>query len=71
MLGKVLRKYREAKGLSQEELSFEADIHRNYVSQLERGLQSPTFEVLRRICKALDVKTSVLIAEVEALEEDD
>lgn len=71
MLGQILRKYREAKGLSQEELSFEADIHRNYVSQLERGLQSPTFEVLRRICKALGVKTSVLIAEVEALEGDD
>lgn len=68
MLGQLIRKHREAKDLSQEELSFEAEIHRTYVSQLERGLQSPTIEVLRRICSALDIKTSALLAELEFLE---
>jgi transcriptional regulator with XRE-family HTH domain len=52
-------------GLTQEELAFKTDISRNYVSLLELGEKSPTVQVLLRICKAVGVKASVLIARME------
>ena len=65
MIGDELRKAREKAGLSQEKLGFEAEVHRTYVSQLERNKKSPTVTVLFRICKARKVKPSRLIARVE------
>jgi transcriptional regulator with XRE-family HTH domain len=65
MLGDELRKAREKAGLTQEELSFAAKIDRTYVSQLERNLKSPTVDVLLRLCTALGVPASRLIARVE------
>ena len=53
------------KPLSQEKLGFKAKIHRNYVSLLELDRKSPTVEILFRICKAMRIKPSELIAEVE------
>jgi transcriptional regulator with XRE-family HTH domain len=64
-LGKELRKARLAAGLTQEELAFKADISRNYVSLLELDEKSPTVQVLMRICKALGVKASAIIARIE------
>lgn len=64
-LGDELRKARLAAGMTQEQLAFEADVSRNYVSLLELGEKSPTVQTLLRICKALGVKASRLIARVE------
>jgi transcriptional regulator with XRE-family HTH domain len=64
-LGKELRKARAAAGLTQEELAFKADVSRNYVSLLELDHKSPTVQMLLRICKALGVKASQVIARVE------
>jgi len=65
MLGEELRKARLAAGMTQEELSFEAGLHRTYVNQLERDKKSPTVNVLFRICDALGITASGLIAQVE------
>lgn len=65
MLGEELKKAREFAGLSQERLAFEAGVHRTYISLLERDKKSPTLSVLFRICKALDISASQLIASVE------
>ena len=65
MLGDELRKTRVAAGLTQEELAFKADVSRNYVSLLELGQKSPTVETLDRICRALGIKMSGLIARWE------
>jgi len=65
MLGSELRKAREAAGMSQETLGFEAGVHRTYISLLERNVKSPTLNVLFRICKALGISASELIARVE------
>lgn len=65
MLGSELRKAREAAGMSQEMLGFEAGVHRTYISLLERNMKSPTLNVLFRICKALGISASELIARVE------
>lgn len=65
MLGNELRKARENAGMTQEQLSFEAEIDRTYISQLENDKKSPTLEVLFRICDALGVQASDLIARIE------
>lgn len=71
MLGSELRKAREAAGMSQETLAFEAGVHRTYISLLERDLKSPTLKVLFRICRALDISASELVARVETSTRED
>lgn len=63
--GSVLRQLRESKGLSQEELADQCSIHRTYVSQLERGLKSPTLRLVWQICASLDVSPLSLITNVQ------
>ncbi len=66
VFGKVLKQKREALNLSQEELAFEAGLHRTYISLLERGIKTPTLNVLFQIADALDILPSQLIEEIEA-----
>lgn len=54
-VGQELRFCRTQKGLSQEELGFEASLHRTYISIIERGLKSPTISTTVRICTALEI----------------
>ena len=65
MLGDELRKARDEAKLTQEQLSFAAEIDRTYISQLENNKKSPTVDVLFRICKALGVSASEIIGRVE------
>ena len=65
MLGNELRKAREQAKITQEKLSFEAEVDRTYISQLENDRKSPTVEVLLRLCRAMGVSASELIARVE------
>ena len=61
----VLRRLRTEKGLSQEEFGSAADLHRTYVSQLERGLKSPSLKTLYKIASVLGISLTELIALVE------
>ena len=54
-LGRVLRTFREARKLSQEELAHRADVDRTYVGSIERGQRNPTFENLWFLLRALEV----------------
>jgi transcriptional regulator with XRE-family HTH domain len=65
MVGEELRKAREAAGMTQEELSSKARVDRSYISQLERGLKSPTLDMLLRLCMALGVSAAEIVARVE------
>lgn len=60
-IGAVIASLRSKAALSQEALAERADVHRTYISQLERGIKSPTFDTLRRIAAALNVKASDLV----------
>ena len=62
---KVLKNLRSAKGLSQEELGFEANLHRTFISQLERGLKSPTLDTLYDICAVLKISAPEFLALVD------
>ncbi|QQS44567.1 helix-turn-helix transcriptional regulator [Candidatus Roizmanbacteria bacterium] len=48
-----LRKVREEKGLTQEDLAFKAGVNTAYYSHLERGVYSPTMFVIWRLAQAL------------------
>jgi len=63
--GKILRKYRLQQQLSQEKLAELADLDRTYISQIERGLKSPSFKALIALARALQVQAHVLVSEVE------
>jgi transcriptional regulator with XRE-family HTH domain len=47
-----VRKFRGELGLSQEQLAFDAGLHRTYISGVERGVRNPTITVLEQIAGA-------------------
>lgn len=57
--GNRVRELRKNKGLSPEELSFRADLHRTYIGMIERAEKNITLTNIEKIAKALnvDVKT--------------
>jgi len=60
-IGARIRKCREKKEFSQEELAFQADLHRAYVGQIERGEKNIGVQNLQKIAKALNIKISKLL----------
>lgn len=57
-----LRRLRQERGLSQEAFADEANIHRTYVSDLERAARNPTIKVVEALAKALGVSVSELLS---------
>lgn len=66
VLGRVIADARRNAGLSQEALAFRCDLHPTYISQLERGLKSPTVRALRAIAEALGTKAATLLSAAES-----
>ena len=66
-LGYRIRYLRQNKGLSIETLALEAEVNRNYLGDLERGMRNPTVVVLNKIAKALDVDLSTLFEGIREL----
>jgi transcriptional regulator with XRE-family HTH domain len=64
-LGDAIRIRREALHLTQEGLAAECGLHRTYISQLERGLKSPTVRVLFGVAHALKVEPEELLRTVK------
>ena len=64
-ISQVIAQLRRDAKISQEELAHRAGIHRTYVSQIERGLKSPTLQILIQIANALDTSASQIIKDVE------
>ena len=56
-----LRRLRHAKGISQEDLAYEADVNRTYLSKLEKGVSYPGLEIIAKLANALDVEPAVLL----------
>ncbi len=66
-LGRAVRIMRAPRGLSQEELGHRANLHRSYIGAIERGQINPTFRVLLKLERGLDMPLSELIAKYEEL----
>lgn len=60
-LARNLKQQRERVGWSQEQLGLEADIHRTYISDLERGARNPTIQIVERLAKVLKVRAGSLL----------
>jgi transcriptional regulator with XRE-family HTH domain len=61
LFGKNVRKYRLQRGLTQEQLAFEAEIDLTYVGGIERGKRNPSLSVMARIADALSVNLIKLL----------
>lgn len=66
IVGEVIAKFRNRKGLTQEVLSGLSDIGRTHLSAIERGERKPTLETLYRISCALNVNMSEIVLAIEA-----
>ena len=62
--GNILRKIREARGLTQEEFALLCDISRAYYGRIERGEHSVTLDLCRKISDALGISLSALFADL-------
>jgi len=58
--GKRLRQLRRQRDITQEKLAQEADISVEFLSNLERGINAPSFETLERLATALEVSVQDL-----------
>jgi len=67
----VLRRLREAKGISQEALALEAGLDRTFVSQIERGVRQPTLTSLYSLARAVGTAPNRLLAQVSRILGDD
>jgi transcriptional regulator with XRE-family HTH domain len=63
--GKVLRRVRKEAGLTQEQLGFEAELERNFISMLELGQRQPTLTTIYRLFSPLNVTAPAMIAQVD------
>ena len=59
-LGMRIKYLRSLRKWSQEDLALEADINKNYLSDLERGSRNPTVKVVEKIAKAFNITISEL-----------
>jgi transcriptional regulator with XRE-family HTH domain len=56
-----LRRLRHAKGLSQENLAYEADVNRSYMSKLEKGGSYPGLQIIGKLSTVLGVEPAELL----------
>lgn len=56
-----LRRLRHAKGLSQDDLAYEAEVSRSYLSQLEKGTFYASLKIVGKLADVLEVEPAELI----------
>lgn len=60
-ISESLKKYRELKKLSQEDLATLAGVNRTFVSQIERQKKNVSIDSLRRLANALECEVYQLL----------
>jgi len=56
-----LRRLRNAKGLAQDDLAYEAEVSRSYLSQLEKGAFYASLRIVGKLADALGVEPAELL----------
>lgn len=59
--GRIVRDLRQRLGLSQEELGERAELHRTYISMVERGIKTPTVVTLVDLARALETTMGAMM----------
>lgn len=54
--GEKLKELRRLKKISQEELAFRANLHRTYISDVERGRRNISINNIKKLAKALEIE---------------
>jgi transcriptional regulator with XRE-family HTH domain len=65
-----VKKYRLERGYSQEKLAEIAELHRTYISAVERCRRSIALENIQKIANALQIKTYLLFMQEDNNEEE-
>ncbi len=60
LFGKNLRKIRRRKDLTQEKLAETLGVSVEFVSNMERGVNAPSFETIEKIANAFDLSAAQL-----------
>jgi len=68
-IGERIRFYRHAKGKTQAVVAGLAGVTEDYLSQIERGLKTPTLALLHRFAKILGVRVADLLGEAAAMQD--
>lgn len=63
IFGKNVKRVRQQRKLTQEDVAFEAKIDLTYMGGIERGTRNPSLLVMGRIAKALSIPLSKLLSE--------
>lgn len=65
LIGAHIRSIREAKGISQEQLAFDAGLHRTYIGSVERGERNISLINLKKISDALHLSLDDLLSQTQ------
>lgn len=66
-LGMRIRFLRQQRRWSQEDLALNANINKNYISDLENGRRNPSLEILERISSTFGISLAELFKGVETI----
>jgi transcriptional regulator with XRE-family HTH domain len=70
-VGMFIREQRERSALSIRKLAEMTGVSNPYLSQIERGIRTPSAEILRSIAGALSIRTETLYERAGLLERDE
>lgn len=66
-LGLRIKFLRNERKWSQEDLALEANINKNYISDLENGRRNPSLDILERIARAFGISLEELFKGIESI----
>lgn len=64
-VGKTIKELRKARGITQEGLAEMINSHQVYISEIERGLKTPSLQVLYEMSKAFGMTLTSLVSSIE------
>lgn len=66
VVGGNVRRLRQLRGLTQEQLAFDAQIDLTYLGGIERGRRNPSLLVMDRLARSLSVELAALVSAGDA-----
>lgn len=66
-LGMRIAYLRKSRGWSQERLSFESGVNKNYICDLENGKRNPSLDILERIADGLSMTLEELFKGIQSV----